>query len=251
MPITPGKNKANRQVADVDIRIKKTKEPFLYFDLANTTTTTTSGSNVFAKGAGANRVGFQDPMTGTMAITAQVTPFTIYALYSDGTVNSTATHAVKTTVKCTTAGSLTLPVATGDSVVSGTVFAYPKGEYGDSAQKITISVSGSTATAEAFTVDTYYDVGYFVTRAAGVKRVSLNSKNLPKDYYITMNTVEKDEDGVITPYIITAHKATIQRNLELTFSSEGDPASITLTFDLLEDKDNNFLDIVEDTSQAS
>jgi hypothetical protein len=250
MPVTPGKNKANRQVADVDIRFKKTMEPFLYFDLANTTTVSTSGSNVFAMGAGSRRVGFQDPMEGTLAITAQVTPFALYALYSDGTIENTATHAVKTTVTCETAGTLTLPIATGDTVVAGSVFVYPEGAYGDSAQKIEVTVTGTTVTAEGFTADTSYDVGFVVTRTSGVQNVALNSTRIPRDYYITMKTVEKDEDDVLTPYVITVHKATIQRNLELAFSSEGDPGTITVTFDLLEDKSKKFIEITELTTEA-
>ena len=65
-----------------------------------------------------------------------------------------------------------------------------------------------------------------------------------------MNTVEKDEEGVLTPYIITAYKASVERNFELSFSSEGDPASITLTFNLLADKNGDVMDIMEDTEAA-
>ena len=53
---------------------------------------------------------------------------------------------------------------------------------------------------------------------------------------------------MLTPFIMTAYKASIQRNFELSFSSEGDPASLTLSFDLLESKDVDILDLVEDTS---
>jgi len=60
-----------------------------------------------------------------------------------------------------------------------------------------------------------------------------------------MQTLDKDEEGTLTPFLITAYKATIQRSFELSFSSEGDPASVTLTFDLLEDEDGNMLDMVE------
>ena len=49
---------------------------------------------------------------------------------------------------------------------------------------------------------------------------------------------------------MTAYKASIQRNFELSFSSEGDPASVTLTFDLMEDKDGNIFDMVELTEDA-
>ena len=94
------------------------------------------------------------------------------------------------------------------------------------------------------------EVGYILDRTSGVRKVSFNNKKVPKDYFITMNTVEKDEDGTLVPYIITAYKAAIERNLELSFSSEGDPASLTITFNLLADKDGNVMDIMEDTENA-
>ena len=65
-----------------------------------------------------------------------------------------------------------------------------------------------------------------------------------------MSTVDKDENGLLTPFKITAYKATIQRNFELSFSSEGDPASVTATFDLMEDKDGNVLDFIELSEDA-
>jgi len=62
-----------------------------------------------------------------------------------------------------------------------------------------------------------------------------------------MNTLDKDEEGNFSPFVITAYKASIQRSWEMSFNSEGDPASITLTFDLLEDKDGNIVDMMEYT----
>ena len=93
--------------------------------------------------------------------------------------------------------------------------------------------------------DTTYLVCYLVNKSTGVKSIQFNNKKVPKDYRITQETLDKDENGNLVPIKITAYKATIQRNLDLSFSSEGDPASITLTFDVLEDKDGNVLDMVE------
>ena len=65
-----------------------------------------------------------------------------------------------------------------------------------------------------------------------------------------MSTLDKGEDDSLTPFIMTAYKASIQRNFELSFSSEGDPASVTITFDLLEDSNGNVLDMIEDTTDV-
>lgn len=294
----PELNKANRQVCDCDIRILKTMAPFLYLDTANTTTVGLTGDAVYAMKKGTKAVAFQNPIEGTITIEAQVVPFKLYSLLSDGVVETTGIKAMKSTVKATEAGKITLPTILNGSYKAGTVFVYKTGEFGDGAIAGTFAsadgyvvadtyVTGTTyytesggsyseatgitgftagttyytkaanasgvftaATAGDIVVGSEYEVGYIVSKTSGVKRVSFNNKKVPKDYYITMSTVDKDEDGVLTPFIITCYKASIHRDFELGFSSEGDPASLSLTFDLMEDKNGNVMDMLEDTDEA-
>lgn len=246
----PELNKANRQVCDVDIRILKTLAPFLFFDTANTTTVGLSGDSVYAMKKGTRAIAFQNPIEGTLTIEAQVIPFKFYSLLSDGVVEATGLQAIKATIKATEAGKLAI-TATNGEIKSGSVFVYKSGEFGETAITGTYANGSFSATMSSdIEADTEYEVGYIVTRTSGVKRVSFNNKKIPKDYFITMSTVDKDEDGVLTPFIITAYKASIQRNFELSFSSEGDPASMSITFDLMEDKNGNVLDMFEDTDAA-
>ncbi|MBQ2176870.1 MAG: hypothetical protein II453_18070 [Alphaproteobacteria bacterium] len=239
-------NKANRKVCDVDIRILKTKLPFLFFNTANTTTAGLSGDSVYAMAKGSRKIAFPNPVTGTMTIEAQVKPFKFYALLSNGVIESNATFADRKVVTATADGTLTIPL-TGGTVVSGYTFVYPKGEFGNEAARIaTTSVTtAGVITAASVVANKEYEVGYIVSRTAGVNRISFNNNNIPQDYYITMTTFDKDEYGVWTEFRMTAYKASIQRTFDLSFSSEGDPASVTLTFDLLEDMDGNILDMVE------
>ena len=235
-------NKANRQVCDVDIRELDTKKPFLFFETANSTTQNISGDSVYAMAKGARRIAFSNPMEGTATIEAQVYPFELYSLMSDGIIESNATYPVKETIKCTTAGEVTIPTG----AVVGSVFVFAKNDFGGTEIKGTYANGKFTATtADEIAIDSEFEVGYVMSKTTGVKRISFNNKKLPKAYYISMDTVEKDESGVLTPYKIILYKAQPQRNFELTQSSEGDPASITMTFDLLEDKEGNFVEMVE------
>lgn len=251
----PELNKANRQVCDVDIRILKTMAPFLKFDTANTTTAGLTSDSVYAMAKGTRRIAFANPLEGTMTIEAQVYPFKFFSLLSDGAIETSAAYADTQVVSCGTQGEITLVADEGKEIKAGTVFVYPEGKFGDEAALVrgTYASEGKKFTA---TMDSdlaegkKYEVGYIVTRTSGVKRIAFNNKKLPKDYYITMKTVDKDEEGLLTPFIITAYKAAIQRSFELSFSSEGDPASVTLTFDLMEDKDGNILDMDELTDDA-
>ena len=229
--------KANRQVCDVDIRVLKTLAPFLDFEYANVTTVSLSSDSVYAMGKGARKVPFQNPIEGTMTIEAQVIPFKFYSLMADGKIYSNAAYADKVAVTATEAGAVSFQLESG-SVVTGSVFVYPKGDFGDETKAIvgTFTTSGEGTVTNTFTATTAADITAdseyvvaFIHQRDDVKRVSFNTKSLPTDYRITYKTLDKDEDGEYTGFIVTAYKAAIQRNLELSFSSEGDPTTTTLT----------------------
>lgn len=235
-------NRANRQCCDLDIRDYLTKEPWMYADFCNTTTAGFEGSTTFANIKGAKAIPFYDQMNGTISMKFQAHPFKIYSLVSDGTISSSAIIADKETITCTTAGSLNL----AETPVDGTVFVYAKGDFGGT--KIEGSVSGTTFTAKTaneISENSTYEVGYLVSKSNNIKRVSFNNNKVPKAFYITMETLSKDEDENLIPVKIIAYKAVPQRKLDLSFSSTGDPSEITITCDCLIDDNDNILDIVE------
>lgn len=242
-------NRANRQVADVLIQEKKTKALFLDFKTANTTTTNISADSVYARAKGANRIAFPNSPEGTLTIEAQVYPFKMFALFSDGKIDTTAVYGETQTVTATANGSLAVAAPTNGTIQAGTVFAYPADSAGDEDAVIagTFATGTFTATTPGEIVNGQeYVVSYIVNRT-GVKKISFNSKRTPKDYFITMSTVDKDEDGVLTPFKQTFYKATPQRNFELALSSDGEPVQISCVYDLLEDADGNFVDMIEIT----
>lgn len=238
----PNINKANRTCCDVDIRVLKTLAPFLYFEDANVTTFGFSSDETYATSKGAKKIAFSNPMDGTMSIEAQVKPFKLYAMLSDGTIDTTAVIAEKKTVECTTAGELPLPAG----VKSGSVFVYAQGDFGGTAIKGTVDGTKFTAASAAdLAASESYEVGYLITKTSGVQKISFNNSKNPQDYYVTMKTVEKDEEGMITPYLITGYKCKPKKTLDLSFSSSGDAATVKIEFSCLEDKDGNVTDMVE------
>lgn len=244
----PDINMANRQVCDVDIRDYKTKKPIIVIDTANTTTAGLTSDNVYAMAKGSRRIAFNNPLEGTMSIELQVYNFKTFSLFSDGAVDGSAVYAETKTIKATTAGTLSITPEGSGTIQAGTVFVYPVASYGDDTAVIAGTFASGTftaTTASNIAVGSEYKVAYMVSRSANVTKVAFNNKKLPKDYFITMSTLDKTEDGTYSPFLITTYKATIQRNFELSFSSEGDPASITINFDLCEDADGNVLDITE------
>ena len=242
-------NFANRRVCDVDIKTYKDGKDYLYIDTAHATTQGITGDTVYALARGMKRIGFDEPPEGTMTLEAQVLPFKAFAMLSDGVIRSDAIFPVHEKIKATEGGKLTLK----DEPKDGVVFVYASGDWGneDGAIKGTAASKVFTATtASEIAVDSYYEVGYVVKRTEGVKRVSFGSYFESQDYAVTMSTLNKDEQGVFTPIIYKAYKAHPNKNIEFSQASTGDPASITITFDLMEDRDGNFVDIIEDTTNA-
>lgn len=243
-------NMANRQCCDLDIREYSTNKPWMFADFCNTTTAGFKSDNTYANIKGEKAIAFNNPLEGTMTLEFQCHPFKIYSMLSDGTISTTAIVPVRKEVACTEAGTLTVAE---EAAIAGTVFVYAKDDFGGTPIEGTATITTSTAftatTPADIAVGTTYLVCYLLQKTTGVKSVSFNGKKIPKDYRITMETVDKNEEGLLVPMKITAYKATVQRTLDMSFSSTGDPAALKLTFDCLRDADGNVMDIVEETSE--
>jgi len=234
---------ANREVCDIDFVNYADGTPFMHYEYGNTTGLNFTSDSVYAMGHGARRVAFNNPLEGTFTLELQVAPLQLLAMYSDGTIDSDATYFVKTEVTCATAGALALAVSSG--TVSD-VFVYASGDYGGTPIKGTFASGTFTATTAAdLAKDSKYEVGFLVKRTSGVHTVTLNNKRVPKYMSIYLSTVDKDEEGNLIPKRIIIHKAVVQRNLDMSYSSEGDPQSISMSFDILTTDDDSFVEIVE------
>ena len=240
----PDLNRANRQCCDLDIRDFKTGAPVLFADFGNVTTAGFSSDNVYAMKKGAKAIAFNNPIEGTLSIETQLRPFKLYSLLGDGTIEKSGIIKKREVIKCTTGGELTLTGTPKDN----TVFACKQGAWGEevidgsfSGTKFSATSSGDIAMGE------YYEVGYLEVKSSGINKITINNNKLPKDVTISMETLDKDVEGNLVPFVMNIYKATIQRSIDLSFSSEGDPASITITFDCLQDDEGNVMDFIEIT----
>lgn len=235
-------NMANRQCCDVHILDYATMKPWMLVDFCNTTTAGFSADAVYANKKGAKDIKFDNPIEGTMKLNFQVHPFQIYALYSDGEIETSALIARRENVTGAAEGKLTLT----NTPKAGTVYAVDP----DTGKIIegTVSEKEFTATTTSEIKEgTTYEVSYLEEKTAGVKKISFNNKKTPKDFFIQMETVDKDEKGNLVPVRITAYKASPNRTLDLSFSSDGDPAEIEIELSVLQNEDGDVMDIIEIT----
>lgn len=239
-------NMANRQCCDLDIRDYKTKAPWMYADFCNTTTMGFTSDAVFAMKKGAKCIKFDNPVDGTVSMTFQVHPFRVYAMLSDGEIETEAVIARKETFTAIEAGKVELK----NVPIAGTVFVYAEDDFGGTPIEGTVVDKVFTSTtAGNIAVGTDYVIGYLENKTTGVKKVAFNNKKIPKFFYVQMSTLDKDENGDLVPMRITCYKGSPERSLDLSFSSEGDPAEITITLQALEDENGDVLDMIEITEE--
>lgn len=233
-------NMANRQCCNVHILDYATMKPWMFVDFCNTTTAGFESDAVYANKKGAKDIKFDNPLEGTMTMVFQVHPFEIYALYSDGTLEKSGLIVRREKKAGEEGGTITLEntpkagtayvtdLATGD-IIEGTV----------TEKKFTATETSKIA------VGTTYEVSYLEEKTSGIKKISFNNNKTPKDFFIQMETVDKDEKGNLVPVRITAYKASPTRKLDLSFSSDGDPAEITIEMSVLQNEDGDVMDIIE------
>lgn len=233
-------NMANRQCCDLDIRDYKTKAPWMFADFCNTTTANISADAVHANKKGAKCIKFDNPLEGTITMEFQVSPFRIYAMLSDGEIETSAVIARRESLTGEAGGVLNLT----KTPVVGSVFAIDP-ITGKTIEGTVADKKFTAKTTSDIVADTTYEVAYLEEKTSGVKKVSFNNKKVPKDFFIQMVTNNRDENGDEVAMRLTAYKASPQRNFEISFASDGDPSSVTLTCDLMTDRDGNVLDMVE------
>ena len=235
-------NMANRQCCDVHILDYATMKPWMLVDFCNTTTAGFSADAVYANKKGAKDIKFDNPLEGTMKLNFQVHPFQIYALYSDGEIETSALIARRENVTGAAEGKLTLT----NTPKAGTVYAVDP-DTGKIIEGTVTEKEFTATTTSEIKEGTTYEVSYLEEKTAGVKKISFNNKKTPKDFFSQMETVDKDEKGNLVPVRITAYKASPNRTLDLSFSSDGDPAEIEIELSVLQNEDGDVMDIIEIT----
>ena len=109
--------------------------------------------------------------------------------------------------------------------------------------KGSVSTKEVTITGEVSTGD---QVVVYYTKEAKEKAqvINIKSTSFPKAFTVYGDTYMKTEEDDILPYRLVAYKCVPQSNMTLSFANSGDPGTVTITCDLMADKDNNILDLI-------
>lgn len=240
-------NMANREVANLVFLDYKEKVPVLNLDYANVTTTGLEASRVFAKGGqGApNRIGFDGERTGTLTIETQITPMKLYGIVSGSGIKTVAKY-VKREELASESNKITL--SSTPIVDSVNVFATDD----DCGTPVKIVCSGKEITIEDGTTSNKKFIAYYIVSVeSGAQTVKFTSKTFPKAFTIYGSTPWKTEDEEIVEMKLTYYKAQPQSAISLSFSSTGDPTSLSVVCDLYADENDDIYDmsIIDDEDE--
>lgn len=229
-------NFANREVANLLISEYSTGNQFLYVDWANVSSTSFEADRVFATGGqGApNRVQFDSQRTGTLTIEAQVYPAKVFQMLSGNDAATTATYTAREVLTATVSG------LTVNGTPSGTTVQVFKAE-DDCGTMLEVSLADKVVTGEEITEGNQYVVYYF-TNITDATVIRFDSSTFPKAYRVEGDVPFKREDDVIVQSHHIWYKAAPQASFELSWQNTGDPASITLTFDVMADDQGRIYD---------
>ena len=232
-------NMANREVCDMIFVNYSTKKPFLNLDFANVVTNELTGESVFAYGGKGHpkRVSFSGERGGTLGIETQIETVKLWQLVTGGEVTKTAKFVAREEL-AVDSGKVTLSA----TPVAGTVVVYADGD--DCGTEIACTVAEKVATlTDAGDVNKVI-VYYMKELTEKVQRINIKSTSFPKNFIVYGDTVMKTEDDEVLPYKLVAYKVAPQPNMSLSYSNNGDPATLNITCDLMADGDDNILDLI-------
>lgn len=237
---------ANRDCVDMIISQYNDGTPLMYIDYANASSVELTGEAVYAYGGHnhVKRVTFQGNREATLTLETQVQSFKLYQLITGGDIKTTGVTLVQREELTATSTGLELSETPEANTIY--VFAYDD----DCGTKLDVSSNGKKITGTGLAASKKYIVYYKVKKSTAgdtkVTSISLGAADYGQDVTITGLTYMKTEGGVNVPYRIVAYKAQAQSNATWGFSNDGDPQTLTITFDLMADSKNGdkMLDLI-------
>lgn len=255
------KDFANRDVSNLLICDYATGAPFINLDYANVTTTELTGEVVYAYGGWGHprKIAFSGDRGGTMTIETQIQETKLYKLITGADVVSGSNDIQLAERTFVSLDESTNKVFYLDKQPkTGTIVVHKNGV----AVEATFTIAGSATDAGKWKVtvvstalsDGDEIVAFYTNTAATSERIAVKADTFPKAVIIYADTWDKSPDDSIISQKMIVYKAVAQPNFSLSNQNTGDPVSLTMTFDLMEDANHDILDLIfedgKDTAAA-
>ncbi|WP_029518069.1 hypothetical protein [Paenibacillus polymyxa] len=221
----------NRDILDLQIIDFVSSTPLMKMDYANTSSLQLESSRVYAMGAGTRRIAWDGEKTATLTVETQIFSLEHLALLAGEEIKRGKQNIYRTEILTVLADkTVTLKKAPVGDVV---VFPFVNGLSVKENQVHTVTdktiTFGTGATvAPGDEVEVYYQ-----SEVLQGNKLSFTAKGFPKYVKLVGDTIWIDETSTeAVGSQMVFYKAKLQPNFTLSNSSEGDPSSLTLVFDL-------------------
>lgn len=251
---------ANRDVSNLVIE-KLDGTPYAFIDYANVTAVDMTGEVVYAYGGQGHpkKVSFSGDRGGTLRVESQITDGNLYSMLTGAEVETSASFIKRAEVTGAVSGSdpnFTYTFQIDDDYAGGTITVYPAASDLDLATaykgKATVGTASQGKRTVTWVPDT--DAAVFANNAplvvwynealTDVVKLNLQSTTFPKAVRIYGQTWDKSTDDKIVEEHMIAYKAVPQPTFTITNQNTGDPGTLTITYDLLEDDNKNIFDLI-------
>lgn len=243
---------ANRDVSNLIICDYNTGAPYINLDYANVSTADMTGETVYAYGGQGHpkKIAFSSDRGGTMTIECQVRESKLYRLISGAEpVTTSDTIRVAERVFASAQNKFyleKLPAAIvavqnkAGEAISCDAWSLPSTSSANGKFEVVCS-DGSARWAKDDELIVYYDR---TIAANKIERLAVKADTFPKAVIIYADTWDKATDDSVVEQKMVAYKAVAQPNFSLSNSNTGDPGSLTMTFDLMENGNHDVLDLI-------
>ena len=242
--MSTNQNMSNKEVADLIFLNYKDQTPFLNLDYANVTTTGLEATREFATGGqGApQRITFDHSRKGTLKIETQIASAKLFQLLSGSDMKDSFNYVKREVITAAEDGQLVIPEQFNIDLTNPESISVCPLDADGSTVLFPTAVNDGTISVAAVTAGNDYAVYGTVKASENVQAVKFDSKSFPKAFTIHGETPWKTETDEAVAMHLTYYKAVPQSNFELAFSNSG-IISLSITCDLLADKDGNICDM--------
>lgn len=225
----------SRDVLKLQVYDYASNEPIMYFDYANTSTYEGTSTRVFAWGAGSKRIAWDGEKDLKLTVETQLFTLEHIAMLTGESIISGAKDIYEVeTVVVGSGGTIALRKAPVGGAAAVAVFPLVNGVIAKTPQPVetvagtTVTLDDTATVAQGDEVQVYYQY-----QAVNSKSVSFTANGFPKYVKLVADTLYVDElKGEATDAQIIYYKAKLQPNFSLASSSQGDPSSLSLVWDL-------------------
>lgn len=239
MPINLGRY-GSRNILNLQMFDYSSKSPLMYMDYATSAENSWTGDVVYARGGDGNprRIAFPGDKESTVTIETQIFTMQHLAMLAGESITKGSKEIFKTqvvTVEDDGSGGKKVALAKTPygNIGNVSVFAFVNGIIGEPQQVSTIS-NNDLILDPTSTVKVGEDVEvYYQTTVADAATLRFTAKGFPGYVKLVGDTLYADEiSGEMVSAQLTYFKARLQPNFTINMSPTGDPATLSLVFDV-------------------